>query len=103
MQRTGKPLSALAGCMAKLPQVLVNVRVRRKEPLDSLPAVQAAIREAEAGLGAEGRLLVRYSGTEPVARVMAEGRDPAGIQAATRAVARAIEATLGVTGRAGGG
>ncbi len=95
MQRTGKPLSALAGCMVKLPQTLVNVRVRRKDPLESLPAVQEAIRNAEARLGAEGRLLVRYSGTEPLARVMAEGRDPAGIQAATQDVARAIQAALG--------
>ena len=95
MQRTGKALSALAACMVKFPQTLVNVRVRRKEPLDSLPAVQAAIREAEAGLGTEGRLLVRYSGTEPLLRVMAEGRDAATIEAATARVARAIQAALG--------
>ncbi len=95
IQRTGKPLSGLAGCMVKLPQTLVNVRVRRKEALESLPGVQAAIREAEARLGAEGRLLVRYSGTEPLVRVMGEGRDAARIEAVTAEVARAIQAALG--------
>lgn len=95
MQRTGKSLSTLAACMTRLPQCLVNVRVRRKAPLDLLPGVQGAIREAEARLGAEGRLLVRYSGTEPVVRVMAEGRESATIEAATAGVARAIQAALG--------
>jgi len=95
IQRTGKPLSGLAGCMVKYPQTLVNVRVRRRHALESLPGVQAAVREAEARLGAEGRLLVRYSGTEPVVRVMAEGRDPATIEAATAGVARALQAALG--------
>ena len=57
--------------------------------------MQEAIQRAEASLGAEGRLLVRYSGTEPLARVMAEGRDAAGIQAVTQEVARAIQAALG--------
>ncbi len=95
MQRTGKPLSTLAGCMVKLPQTLVNVRVRRREPLESLPQAQAAIREAEARLGSDGRVLVRFSGTEPVVRVMVEGRDAGEIEAAARHVARALEAALG--------
>jgi phosphoglucosamine mutase len=95
MQRTGKPLSALAGCMVKLPQTLVNVRVRRRDPLESLPVVQAAIREAEALLGPDGRLLVRYSGTEPLVRVMAEGVDAARIQASAESVVKSIQAALG--------
>jgi phosphoglucosamine mutase len=94
-QRTGKPLSALAGCMQKLPQTLVNVRVRRRDPLESLPEVQAAIREAEALLGSGGRLLVRYSGTEPLVRVMAEGADMARIQASADFVVKSIQAALG--------
>lgn len=95
MQRTGRPLSALAACMTRLPQTLVNVRVRRKDPLGSLPGVQAAIREAEAHLGAEGRLLVRYSGTEPLVRVMVEGSDAAVIQASADMVVQAVQAALG--------
>lgn len=95
MERAGKPLSALAACMEKLPQVLMNVRVRRKEPLDSLPAVQAAIREAERRLGSEGRLLVRYSGTEPVLRVMAEGLDSSRLQTSAQFVVDAVRSTLG--------
>lgn len=95
MQRTGKPLSMLARCMMKLPQILVNVRVRRKEPLESLPPVQAALRDVEARLGSDGRVLVRFSGTEPVVRVMVEGRDAPGIAAAAGVVARAIEVALG--------
>jgi phosphoglucosamine mutase len=95
LQRTGKPLSALAGCMVKLPQILMNVRVSRKEPLETLPAVQAAIQEAERHLGPEGRLLVRYSGTEPVLRVMAEGKDSSCLQTSAQFVVEAVRSILG--------
>jgi phosphoglucosamine mutase len=81
--------------MQKLPQTLVNVRVRRRDPLESFPEVQAAIREAEALLGSDGRLLVRYSGTEPLVRVMAEGMDMARIQASADFVVKSIRAALG--------
>ena len=64
--------------MQRFPQVLENLRVRSKPDVETLPAVAAAIREAERALGDRGRVLVRYSGTEPLLRVMVEGeREPA--------------------------
>lgn len=73
MQRTGRSLSELAGCMTAVPQVLLNVPVRERRDLASLPEVQRAIRESEARLNGTGRVLVRYSGTELLIRVMVEG------------------------------
>jgi phosphoglucosamine mutase len=95
MRRAGKPLSELAACMPRFPQVLENVPVRRKEDLQTLPAVQAQIRAAEIALASEGRVLVRYSGTEPVARVMVEGPDEAIIHRWAGAIANAIREALG--------
>jgi phosphoglucosamine mutase len=93
--RAGKPLSELAACMPRFPQVLENVRVRRKEDLGSLPTVQAPIREAEGVLAGAGRVLVRYSGTEPLARVMVEGPDEAIIRHWAAVIAAAIRDALG--------
>src|SRR5207253_1197436 len=70
-----KPLSELAKCMERSPQVLVNVQVKEKKSLDLLPDVQALIRRLEGELGDAGRILVRYSGTEAKVRVMVEGPD----------------------------
>jgi len=95
MLRAGKPLSALAACMSRFPQVLENVPVRRKEDLAALPKVQAQIREAEEALAGVGRVLVRYSGTEPLARVMVEGPDEATIRHWAGEIAAAIRAALG--------
>jgi phosphoglucosamine mutase len=75
MVREGKPLSELAQVMTRTPQVLVNTAVDRKVPLDELPEVQKLIGEVEQKLGGDGRVLVRYSGTENKARVMIEGMD----------------------------
>jgi len=80
MVREGKPLSELGKVMERTPQVLVNLAVERKVPLDQLPDVQRAIADVEAQLGEEGRVLVRYSGTESKARVMIEGMDEARIK-----------------------
>jgi phosphoglucosamine mutase len=91
MVREGKPLSELARVLEKSPQVLVNVVVARKRPLDELPAVQGLIAEVERELGADGRVLVRYSGTEPKARVMIEGPDEVTIRARAEAIADALE------------
>ena len=77
----GRKLSELAGVMTRTPQVLVNVRVAAKRPLSELPAVQKLIATVEDELGDEGRVLVRYSGTETKARVMIEGPDEAAIRA----------------------
>ncbi len=75
MLRQGKALSELARCFEPVPQVQRNVPVREKRPLASLPAVQKAVRAVEQALGGDGRVLVRYSGTENKARVLVEGTD----------------------------
>lgn len=75
MRRCGKPLSELAAVMSKLPQVLVNLRVDRKIPLPELKQTSALIADIEQCYGTTGRVLVRYSGTEPKCRIMLEGPD----------------------------
>ncbi len=90
-----KPLSELKQCITKFPQVLVNQRVSRKENFADVPSVANAIRAAERELGDGGRVLVRYSGTEPVARVMLEGRDEALIERLAERIAGAIAEALG--------
>jgi phosphoglucosamine mutase len=95
MVRAGKRLSELAACMRRFPQVLQNVRVRRKEDLATLPAVQREIQSAEAALEGRGRVLVRYSGTEPLARVMIEGPDEGRIRALAANIVAAIQAAIG--------
>ncbi|MBI3121682.1 MAG: phosphoglucosamine mutase [candidate division NC10 bacterium] len=95
MLRAGKPLSELAACMRRFPQVLENVRVRRREDLATLPKVQAQIRAAEGALAGGGRVLVRYSGTEPLARVMVEGPDEVTIRHWAGEIVAAIQEALG--------
>ncbi|MBX3162741.1 MAG: phosphoglucosamine mutase [Deltaproteobacteria bacterium] len=80
MAREGRPLSELARVMTRTPQVLVNTPVERKVPLDQLPDLQRMIADVERQLGEDGRVLVRYSGTESKARVMIEGMDEAKIR-----------------------
>ena len=75
MKTSGKKLSELAGCMTSYPQVLVNIMVKEKRPLEEWSIVQAKIKSAETKLGESGRVLVRYSGTENKCRVMIEGKD----------------------------
>src|SRR3954467_15984017 len=80
MAREGKPLSELAQVMTRTPEVLINTAVDKKVPLDQLPDVQAMIASIEKQLGDDGRVLVRYSGTESKARVMIEGLDESKIR-----------------------
>ncbi|MFZ5426899.1 MAG: phosphoglucosamine mutase [Thermodesulfobacteriota bacterium] len=75
MLERGKPLSELANLLEPYPQVLLNVHVERKIPFEQAPKVLEAVKDAEEALRGEGRVLLRYSGTESVARVMVEGRD----------------------------
>ncbi len=75
MKESGEPLSALAGHFHAFPQVLINVSVARKPALSSLQSVNEAVQAVEAELGEDGRVLLRYSGTEPLVRVMVEGPD----------------------------
>jgi len=75
MADTGRELADLASELVAYPQVLLNVRVREKKDLTSVPAIADAMERIERRLAGQGRLLVRYSGTEPLLRVMIEGRD----------------------------
>lgn len=77
---TGRTLADLASDLTTYPQILLNVRVRERVDLASVPAVAAAMADVEARVRGEGRLLVRYSGTEPLLRVMIEGKDEAAIR-----------------------
>lgn len=93
--RAGRPISELLAGFRRYPQLLVNVRVREKPPLETLPGVARAAREVERALGADGRLVLRYSGTEPLARVMLEGPDEATIRAHADALAGELRAAIG--------
>jgi phosphoglucosamine mutase len=95
MRDTGRPLDELTADFVSYPQTLVNVRVQRKLPLASLPHVQAAIAAVERDLGADGRVLVRFSGTEPLARVMVEGPAADAVQGHAQRIAAVLRAELG--------
>ncbi|MCM8813625.1 MAG: phosphoglucosamine mutase [Candidatus Omnitrophica bacterium] len=93
--RSGKPLSRLMRGLKKYPQLLVNVRVRDKRPFAEIPAVNRAVEQAQRQLAGNGRLVLRYSGTEPLARVMVEGGKKTEITALARKIAAVIERELG--------
>jgi phosphoglucosamine mutase len=94
--RTGKSLDELTADLKVFPQVIVNVKVREKKPLDSIPAVVAAIRAAEGELKDTGRVVIRYSGTEALARVMIEAESEEAMRRHAEAIAAAIRDELGV-------
>ncbi|MDW8130290.1 MAG: phosphoglucosamine mutase [Bryobacterales bacterium] len=95
VQDRGRSLRELTQELRLYPQKLVNVPVRERRPFEQLPSVLNAIREAELKLGARGRIFVRYSGTELLARVMVEGEDPALVSALAAQVAAALREELG--------
>jgi phosphoglucosamine mutase len=80
IKTTGQPLSELRKGMSKYPQLLVNLKVRERVPLEQLPEVMDTLRAVEAELGTQGRVLLRYSGTEAKIRLLVETRDPALLQ-----------------------
>ena len=90
-----RPLAELAAGVAKLPQVLLNVSVRAKPPLDGLPAVGAVVGRWRQKLDGRARILLRYSGTEPLARIMVEGDDQMTIETVAREIATVVHAELG--------
>jgi phosphoglucosamine mutase len=94
--RAGKSIEELIADLKVFPQVIVNVKVREKKPLASIPAVAAAIQGAEDELRDSGRVVIRYSGTEALARVMIEAEDEAVMNKHAGAIAAAIRAELGV-------
>jgi phosphoglucosamine mutase len=95
VHRSGKTLAQLTADLKTFPQIIVNVRVREKRPLDSIPTVAVAIAEAEAALADSGRVVIRYSGTEALARVMIEAESEALMHLHANAIANAIRAELG--------
>jgi phosphoglucosamine mutase len=95
MRASGKSLEELTAALVVYPQLLLNVRVKQKRPLGELENVQARIREAEQTFGGSGRILVRFSGTEPLARVMIEGADESIVRLHSERIADAIRAELG--------
>ncbi len=96
LHRAGKSLAELTADLKTFPQVIVNVKVREKKPLDSIPAVAASISDAEQALAGTGRVVIRYSGTEALARVMIEAEDHAQMRLHADAIADAIRAELGI-------
>jgi phosphoglucosamine mutase len=99
MARAGRPLSELTQGFERFPQITVNVRVAEKRPIDQLPALQKAIKEVEAELAGRGRVLIRYSGTEPKARIMVEGEDATRVETFARDLADELQRALaGVNG-----
>ncbi len=95
MTESGKPLSELRKVITKFPQVLVNIPVSSKPPIEELTAAREAIAEMEAALGEAGRVLVRYSGTEPKLRVQVEGKDEDFITTAAGKIADAVKGQIG--------
>ena len=95
MADTGRELADLAGELVTYPQVLLNVRVREKRDLQTVPAVADAMKRVEDRLAGNGRLLVRYSGTEPLLRVMIEGQDQQEIQGWATQIVNTVKEHLG--------
>jgi phosphoglucosamine mutase len=95
MRETGQPLSKLKQCLKKYPQAQRNLVVKSKPPLDELSAVMKLVNETERELSGKGRVLLRYSGTEPKIRLLIEGRDADKIDAQANRIAEAIQSAIG--------
>jgi phosphoglucosamine mutase len=95
MQATSRPLSELKRCLKKYPQAQRNLKVRQKPPLDDLSEVMKLVQETEKELGGKGRVLLRYSGTEPKIRLLIEGRELEQIDRQANRIAEAIERAIG--------
>jgi phosphoglucosamine mutase len=95
MRETGKSLSALAACLTKFPQVLVNVPVREKRPLEAIPGLTARAERFDLEMNGAGRILLRYSGTESLLRVMVEGEDQARIDSIAAELAGIVRREIG--------
>ena len=95
MADTGRELADLAAELVTYPQVLLNVRVREKKDLQAVPPIAEAMQRVEERLAGQGRLLVRYSGTEPLLRVMIEGKDQQEIQEWATEIVSTVKEHLG--------
>jgi phosphoglucosamine mutase len=89
-----KPISEIAGLLTPYPQKLVNLKVKKKVPFDKVPVIKDAVRHAEDRLGRTGRVLLRYSGTEALARIMVEAQDQALVDELCASLSEAVEAGL---------
>jgi phosphoglucosamine mutase len=96
VHRSGKTLGELIADLKNFPQVILNIKVREKIPLDTLPAVVEKIQAAESELKGSGRVVIRYSGTEKLARVMIEAESEEAMRRHAEAIANAIQAELGL-------
>jgi phosphoglucosamine mutase len=94
---TDKPLAELVGDLKVFPQTIRNVRVRQKTPFQEIPSVQAAVAAAERELNGNGRVVVRYSGTEALARVMIEAESKEQMDRLAGAIVESIRSELGTT------
>ena len=95
MKQANQPLSSLASCMKTYPQVLINVKVKERRDLSSIPDIAKRIVEIEKRINGSGRLLLRYSGTEPKVRVMIEGENQSEITELAEDLAGIIKEKLG--------
>ena len=95
MKRTKKRLSELARAMTAVPQILLNVQVKHKPDLNQIPDIQQAIKTAETTLNGTGRVLVRYSGTEALLRIMVEGERDSTIREVADHLADVVRARIG--------
>ncbi|MDQ6940027.1 MAG: phosphoglucosamine mutase [Verrucomicrobiota bacterium] len=96
MKSTGKPLSELKRCLSKYPQAQRNLKVKEKPPLEKLPDVMKLVGDAEKELNGKGRVLLRYSGTEPKIRLLIEGRELSQIDRQADRIADAIQSAIGL-------
>ncbi len=94
MKKEGKPLSELAKIMKVFPQMLINVNVKSRPEIETVPEIMTAIREVERRLGGQGRVLVRYSGTQNMCRVMVEGPTSEETERFCREIAEVVDKTL---------
>jgi phosphoglucosamine mutase len=94
MAESGRELADLAAELVTYPQTLLNVRVRDKQPVEAVPALRQAIARVESAIDGRGRVLIRYSGTEPLLRIMIEGEDLAKVQSWAEEIAEVARDTL---------
>ncbi len=90
------PLDSLVGDLKIFPQTIVNISVRAKPPLEELPEVSSALQQAHSALAGTGRIVLRYSGTEPKARVMVEAERPEDVSLWSERIASAVRSAIGV-------
>ena len=95
MRRKERPLSELTDHFVPFPQVIVNVPVAEKKPIESLPELNRTVKRIEDEMNGRGRVLIRYSGTEKKARIMVEGEDETQVNAYANELAEQLRSALG--------